>query len=227
MARAAKPRKTIEDKDRKLSETPDLIIGSGKSAQKYKMDLVPPALIVARYFADEQSSVDQLTAAAEEATRAVEEYIEEHAVEDGLLAEAMDDDKISRALVTARLKVARHQGSDPDEVKALQKAMKLYDAEATAKKAVKDAQAALDVATLKKYGHLIETEVKTLALDDKWHATASRRIDDEVNALTFNLVSRIEQLGDRYAKTLAHLDAELARLQKNLVGHLADMGVNG
>ena len=47
--------------------------------------------------------VDDLTAVAEEATRAVDEYLEEHAVEDGLLAEAMDDDKISKALATARL----------------------------------------------------------------------------------------------------------------------------
>ncbi len=46
------------------------------------MDLIPPALIVARYFADEQAQVDELDAAAEEATRAVEEYVEEHAVEE-------------------------------------------------------------------------------------------------------------------------------------------------
>ena len=116
---AAKPRKTIEDKDRKLSETPDLVVGSGRSATKYKMDLIPPRLIVARYFADEQAKIDELTAAAEEAARAVEEYIEEHAVEDGLLAEAMDDDKISKALATARLKEAKREGSDPDEIKAL------------------------------------------------------------------------------------------------------------
>lgn len=35
---AAKPRLTINDKERKLTEEPDLIIGSGKNAQKYKMD---------------------------------------------------------------------------------------------------------------------------------------------------------------------------------------------
>ena len=49
---AAKPRKAIEDKDRKLTETPDLVVGSGRSATKYKMDLIPPTLIVARYFAE-------------------------------------------------------------------------------------------------------------------------------------------------------------------------------
>ena len=52
---AAKRRLAITDKDRKLAEEPDLTVGTGKTAKKYKMDLVPPALIVARYFADEQT----------------------------------------------------------------------------------------------------------------------------------------------------------------------------
>src|SRR5664280_1487916 len=157
---AAKPRKTIEDKDRKLTETPDLVIGSGRSATKYKMDLIPPALIVARYFAGEQVRVDELNATAEEATRVVEEYTEEHAVEDGLLAEAVDDDKISKTLATARLKQAKREDSDPNEVRALEHLIKLYDKETAAKKAVKDAQCALDLATLKKYGDLTEPDIK-------------------------------------------------------------------
>ncbi|MBP2456188.1 N-6 DNA methylase [Mycolicibacterium lutetiense] len=221
---AAKPRKTIEDKERKLTETPDLVVGSGGSATKYKMDLIPPALIVARYFADEQAKVDDLTAAAEEATRAVEEYVEEHAVEDGLLADSMDDDKISKALVAARLKAIK-VGGDPDEIKALHHVTKLYNAEATAKKAVKDAQGELDLATLKKYGELTEDEIKTLVLDDKWQATVVRRVAGEVEALTLDLVARIQQLGERYASTVANLDAELDKLEARIAGHLADMGV--
>lgn len=221
---AAKPRKTIEDKERKLSETPDLVVGSGRSATKYKMDLIPPALIVARYFADEQTAIDNLTAAAEEATRAVEECIEEHAVEDGLLADAMDDDKISKALVAARLKAIKASG-DPDEVKALQNATKLYNAEAAAKKAVKEAQSDLDLATLKKYGDLTEDDVKTLVLDDKWRAVVERRIAGEVEALTLGLVARIQQLGERYAETMSGLNAELEKFEAQVVGHLAAMGV--
>ena len=83
----------------------------------------------------------------------------------------MDDDKISKALASARLKEAKREGSDPDEVEALEHLLKLYDAEAAAKKAVKEAQAALDLATLKQYGNLTEDDVKTLVLDDKWQAT--------------------------------------------------------
>ena len=110
---AARPRKTIEDKDRKLTETPDLVVGSGRSATKYKMDLIPPAVMVVAYFGEYQTYIDELTTAAEEAARAVEEYVEEHAVEDGLLAEAMDENKISKALATARLTDAKKEGSDP------------------------------------------------------------------------------------------------------------------
>lgn len=221
---AAKPRLTINDKDRKLTEEPDLTIGTGKKAQKYKTDLIPPRLIVARYFADEQATVDELTAAAEEATRAVEEYVEEHAVEDGLLADALDDEKISKALVTARLKAIKNDG-DPKEIDALKRATKLYNAEAAAKKATKEAQAELDLATLEKYRNLDENDVRSLVLDDKWRATVVRRISGEVEALTLDLVARIQQLGDRYAKTVGALEGELDELEARVIEHLAAMGV--
>jgi type I restriction enzyme M protein len=222
---AAKPRKAIEDKDRKLSEVPDLAIGSGRNAIKYKMDLIPPNVMVARYFADGQAKVAELSFKAEEATRAIEEYIEEHAVEDGLLAGAMEDDKVSKALVTLRLKEARHEGSDLEEIKTLQHLIDLYNDEATAKKALKDAQAALDLNTLKKYGDLTEADVKHLVLDDKWATTVAGRITEEVNALTLALVSRIQQLGERYAETLDVIDAEVEKYEARVARQLADMGV--
>ncbi|WP_078987305.1 type I restriction-modification system subunit M [Streptomyces sp. XY332] len=222
---AAKPRKTIEDKERRLSEIPDLVIGSGRNATKYKVDLIPLTLVVARYFADEQAKVDALRAAAENASRAVEEYIEEHAVEDGLLAEAMDDGKISKPLASTRLKVARHEGADAEEIKALQHLIKLYNEEAVAKKAAKEAQAALDLATLKKYGLLTESEIKQLVLDDKWAATIRGRAASEVNSVTRDLVARIQQLGGRYADTVDVIDAALKALESKVMKHLAAMGV--
>ncbi|MFV8129241.1 type I restriction-modification system subunit M [Streptomyces syringium] len=222
---AAKPRKTIEDKERKLSETPDLVVGSGRSATKYKMDLIPPALIVARYFAEGQAKVDALHSAAEEASRAVEEYIEEHAVEDGLLAEAMDDGKISKPIASTRLKVALHEGADTEEIKALQHLVKLYNEEAVAKKAAKEAQAALDHATLKKYGDLNDPEIKQLVLDDKWQATVTNRVVSETESLTLELVHRIKELGERYARTVGALEAELAKLEAKVASHLVNMGV--
>ncbi len=222
---AAKPRKTIDDKDRKLSETPDLVVGSGRGAAKYKTDLIPPRLLVEHYFADEQAAVDELAAATDEAIRAVEEYVEEHGVEEGLLAEAMDGAHVTKALAAARLKDAKREGTDPDEAKALTHLVALYTEEAVAKRATKDAQAALDVVVLKKYGDLTEAQVQELVLDDKWHATIAARIEGEVNTLTLALVGRIQVLGQRYAETLGDLDAELVTLDGKVARHLAAMGV--
>lgn len=222
---SAKPRKTIEDKERKISETSDLVVGSGRSAVKYKMDLIPPSLVVSHYFADKKSNIDELAVGAEEASRTVDIYTEEHAVEDGLLAEAMDEDKITKALASARLKAARNEGADVEEVNALGHLIKLYNIEAAAKKAVKDAEAELDLATLKKYAGIGEEAVKQLVIEEKWRATITSRITEEVNAVTLKLVGRIQELGERYAETVSDLDAELEKLETKVAGHLAEMGV--
>src|SRR5690606_33294960 len=84
---AAQPRAVIDDKERKIKETPDLSIGR----KKYKMDLLPPSLLVARYYAAEQAAIDALQAAQDEAARELEEYVEEHGGDEGLLADALTD----------------------------------------------------------------------------------------------------------------------------------------
>jgi type I restriction enzyme M protein len=225
-ADAAKPRLAIEDKDRKLSEDPDLVIGSGRRATKYKMDLVPPALIVSGYFADEQAQVEKLNAKAEDAKRAVEEYVEENSGDEGVLAGAMDGDKISKAVAVACLREDESgEGADPDEIAALERLILLYADEATAKKAAKEAQASLDEAPLDKYGELTEAEIQKLVLDDKWAATIRNRIAGEVDSLTLVLVERIQELGERYVETVAALEAALEEFDAKVMGHLADMGI--
>jgi len=52
-----------------------------------------------------------------------------------------------------------------------------------------------------------------------------RRVAGEVEALTLDLVARIQELGERYAATVADLDAELETLEAKVVRHLAAMGV--
>ena len=222
---AAKPRRIVADRTRKLAETPDLVLaGPGRSTTKYKMDLIPPALIVARHFAKEQAEADALMTAAEDAARAVEEYIEEHAVEGGLLADVMAEDKISYKLAADRLKKASQEEVDADEVTALAHLIELHTAETVTRKAAKAAEAALHLATLEKYGDLTEREVRTLVLDDKWRATITARVASEVEALTLSLLERIQRLGERYVGTLDALDAELRTLEKRVARHLAAMG---
>ena len=224
-AKAATPRPTIEDKERKLNETPDLELGTGRKKTKYKMDLVPPSLIVARYFADEQARVDEVNADLEAATAAVTEHAEEHGIDEGVLAEATNDKgAYTKQLVNAVIKAAK-LAHDGEALDVARDALALVDAEAELKRIAKRDQAALDEMTLRKYGDLTDDEVKSIVLDDKWHAAIAAKIDGEVNALTLGLVARIQQLGERYSETVGDLEVELEKLEAKVAGHLAKMEV--
>jgi type I restriction enzyme M protein len=222
---AAKPRKPIVNKDRKLAETPDLVIGSGRGGTRYKMDLIPPVLIVARYSPAEQAAVDELNLAAEEASRAVQEYIEEHAVDEGLLEDAIGDSgKVTKASTTTRLKKARYERADKDEVDALQRVIDLFNAESIARAKAREAQENLNIATLRQYAKLTEDDVKALVLDDKWQSTVQSRVATGVEELTIGLAFRVHILGDRYAETERALKDQLDSLESKVADHLAAMG---
>lgn len=222
---AAKPRKAIEDKERKLSETPDLVVGSGKSATKLKMDLVPPDLVVRRYFADDQTRVDELSVEADAAAQAVDDYVEEHGGDEGLLSDAVNEKgKLTQAAVKAALKDAK-AADDYETIECARAAIEILQAETAAKKVAKEAQVKLDTATLKKYGELTVADLQALVLDEKWGATINDRVVGEVNALTLNLAARIQQLGERYAETVSELDAELEKLEACVADHLVAMKV--
>ncbi len=114
--KASQPRDIIQEKN--LKETPDLTI----KKKKYKMDLIPPTLIVARYYADEQTEIDTLQTALETAEMALAEYIEEHTGEEGLLSEVVNDSgNVTKTSVNARIKelapnlMTRNETEDNDE----------------------------------------------------------------------------------------------------------------
>ena len=72
----------------------------------YNSELVPRELVVARYLGAEQATLDEATAAVEEATRAREELEEEYAGEDGLLTDYAKEGKLDRKAIAKRLKAA-------------------------------------------------------------------------------------------------------------------------
>ncbi|MDT8397452.1 MAG: class I SAM-dependent DNA methyltransferase [Pseudomonadales bacterium] len=221
---AARPRAVIDDKERKIKETPDLTIGSGRSARKYKMDLIPSALIIAAYFAKEQTAIDTAQVKLDEVTQMLEEFVEENTGEDGLLEDATNDKgKATKANVNGRLKEI---GDDPEfseEQKALEHCLGLLETEALAKMAVKTLQEKLDKQVLDKYPKLTEAEIKTLVVEDKWFAAIESAIDGEVQRLTQQLAGRVKELEERYAQPLPVLEREVEVFNEKVEGHLKKM----
>lgn len=227
---AAKPRGIIDDKEKKIKEEPDLII----KKKKYKMDLIPPSLIVARYFADEQLAINHIVTQQESAAQEAEEYIEENTGEDGLLEDTVNDKgKVTKGNVKDRLKVLKNEGKREhldeweysDEYNAHVQCLDLLDVEAAAAKAVKSAKAELDVMVLAKYADLTESDIKELVVGDKWSTTILAAIEGEVQRLIRQLAGRVKELDERYAQTLPELEQDAIEYSTKVEGHLKKMGL--
>jgi type I restriction enzyme M protein len=188
-------------------------------------DLIPSQLIINRYFAAEQQTIEKLEAAREAITRQLEELDEEHGGEGGLLEEAKNErGKITKANVKARLKDIF---ADPDtevERTILHVYLILLEQETEANKKVKDVQKALDAKVVARYKVLSEDEVKTLVIEDKWLATLASDVQTELNRLSQALTGRIKELAERYAMPLPKLSEEVEILTGKVDAHLKKMG---
>jgi len=219
---AAQPRLVIEDKASKTKTRPDFALGK----KKYAAELIPPALVIARYFAQEQAAIEALEAQLATLAQLMEEMAEEHGGEDGLLEDARNDkDKLTKASVGARLKeVGKADPDTADERKALQDYLALIEQEADTGAKLRGAQDALMVKVAAKYGQLAEDEIKTLVVDDKWLATLAAAVQGEMDRVSQTLTGRVRQLAERYATSLPKLTNEVAALAARVDEYFKRMG---
>jgi len=218
---AAKPRLIIEDKEKKSKEKPDFTVGK----LKYKAELIPTALVIARYFAADQAVIEKLEAEVAAIEQAMEEMAEEHSGDEGLLEEAKNDkDKLTKASVAARLKEIKDDADAADARKVLNEYLALIEKEAATSAKDKDAQEKLLANVAAQYGKLTEDEIKMLVADDKWLATLAAAVQGELDRVSQTLTGRIRQLAERYVTPLPQLTGEVASLAARVDEHLKKMG---
>src|ERR1700683_3351586 len=96
------------------------------------MDLIPPALIVARYFATERAQLDELEARRGVAKQELEEFTEQNSGEEGLLENSKTEKgALTKASVSERLKEVKKDPDSGGEKQALTRCLQLIGAEAT------------------------------------------------------------------------------------------------
>jgi type I restriction enzyme M protein len=194
----------------------------GKETDKgWACDLVPKPLIVARYFAEEQAAINALEAELGSLRAQMVELEEEYGGDEGLFSEL---DKVNKVNVTSRLREIKDDEESKDEADALTAWLTLAAEEATRKKALKEAEARLDAKSLVKYPTLIEAEVKTLVVEDKWLATLAASIHGEMDRISQTLTQHAAELAERYETPLPQAVAKVAELEQVVNHHLERMG---
>ena len=224
----AKPREIVQvrNKENKLVWPEKEDFKKGK--RRFKSDLVPADLLIARYFAAERDAIATLEADIASIEQQLDEMREEQSGEEGLLTEVIegegDKQKITAKALKARLKDI---GRDPDyaeERQALEAYAALLEQQADAKARLKAAQDDLEAKLDAKYPTLTEADIQTLVVDDKWLATLAAAVQGELDRVSQTLTGRIRQLAERYATPLPQLTDEVATLAARVDEHLKKMG---
>lgn len=196
-------------------------INKGKKDVILDSDLVPKTLVIEHYFKADKRAIEQLEAKKEALSSEIDELTEEYSTEDSYFSTL---DKVSKATVTKQLKELKVFKIDTDEIKALERWLKLVDALATLKKEIDIAVFQLDKKVIARYNTLTEDEVKTLVVDEKWMATIERNTKTEMERVSQGLTMRIKQLAERYELPLPKQNEEVIQLEGKVTEHLKKMG---
>jgi type I restriction enzyme M protein len=219
--------------------------------KEFEGKLIPKRLLINRYFAAEQKSIEQLEADRDALVAQTEEMEEENGGDEGSLADAKNEkDKINKSSVQKRLKEIEEvetkeplrkvaekilpyraskaapakEEEEETELSVLKKYLALAEQETEANKKIKQAQIELDEKLLKKYKALTETEIKALVVDEKWMATLEQDVKSEMQRISQRLTKRIKELSDRYALPLPSVSNDVDNLEKKVNSHLQKMG---
>jgi type I restriction enzyme M protein len=193
----------------------------GKEVDKgWACDLVPKALIVARYFSAEQEAITRLESELESVAARMTELEEEHGGEDGTFSEL---DKVNKANVIARLNELKGENEATEESAVLQEWLKLAIKEADLKPRLRHAEAELDKLAYAKYPKLSEDEIKALAVDDKWLAALDAVIHGEMDRVSQAITQRVRELTERYETPMPKMVSRVAELEAKVNCRLGKM----
>ena len=206
------------------AETDRIIKKDKKGKEKDKgwaCDLVPKALIVARYFAGEQEAITNLESELETVTSRMTELEEEYGGDEGFFSEL---EKVNKANVIARLEEIEGDSEAKDEAAVLHEWLKLATEETDINKKLKDTETDLDAKAYKKYPTLTVLETKTLVVEDKWLAALDAAVHGEMDRISQALSQRVNELAERYETPLPEMVGHVAELEAKVNRHLEKMG---
>jgi type I restriction enzyme M protein len=183
---------------------------------EHRSEVLPPELLITRYFEKEaRERADALEAAEQK----LEELTSTYGDEDMILSYVSNEkgNFTKRAVVDALKDIKQTD----EEYGPLTEVLDAINAEEIAKRLAKD----LDSKVIEKYLKLTTEEIQQLVVDDKWLGTIRSVAETEISNVVDGVVSRLHQLQSRYGKTVSALEddvvnnSDLVRSQLRAMGH--------
>ncbi|MEK7434446.1 MAG: type I restriction-modification system subunit M [Cyanobacteriota bacterium] len=207
----------LDEKNKKTKETPDLIINKNK----YKADLIPPSIIISKFFEKEKEAIEKMQTDKEAITQELESIIEEHTGEEGLLSEL---EKVTKNTIATRLKELKGKNAI-EEITLLNQCLKMIENASEEDKKIKLLQQALDEKVFLTYPKLTEEKIKELIIKEKWQTSIQNLIQAEIDRVTQQLANRVKLLEERYEIPLSKLNNDIVEFSSKVDEHLKKMGL--
>jgi type I restriction enzyme M protein len=152
------------------------------------------------------------------------ELKDEHGGDEGLLAEVIENDKISKGNVQKRIREVKDDADFADELEVLKKYSALFEEEAKTKAAIKETEKELERQVVAKHPALSLEEIKTLLVERKWMDALAARVTGEVDRISQMLTGRITELTLRYAEPISKIAEDVEQATAKVDAHLKHMG---
>lgn len=226
--KGAQPREIVKVKNKDKKEVWPEPHDYSRGARRFKSDLAPAPILVARYFGAERDAIEALDNELATVEQQLDEMREENSGEEGLLDDVIEGEgekqRITAKGLKARLKEIGKDPSYANELAALNAYAKLLDKQADLKAKRKTDQEDLDRKIDAKYSKLSNAEIKGLVVDDKWLGQLEAAVQRELDRVSRTLTGRIRELAQRYGTTLPEITDEVETLAARVKEHLAKMG---
>jgi type I restriction enzyme M protein len=188
-------------------------------------DLLPVSVVINEFFADMKALILAAEEKIAESETALKELLEEEA-ENYLDSSNFANDTISDGNVKKRIKELKGKASAKEEIKVLERYLELKEDIADGKRLLKALKYELLEMLIKKYDQLTETEIQQLVVEKKWFSTLAARLDSEMQQISQNLTTSVNELAERYEQTLSAIDTDIVDLEEKVKKHLTNMGFN-
>ena len=199
----------------------------GKEIDKgWTCDLIPKEIIASEFFENEKEQIEELELRKEEIETEMNDLMEEYSGEEGILEEVKNNNgNITKKDLQAKINELRWKPDEfEEELKVLNKYMKLINEDARIKKEIKALESKLDNKLLKKYTELTETDVRELVVERKWIKHIEERFKDELDNIILSFTTRIKELAERYAQPLPEINKQTEEYEEKVKKHLEVMG---